>query len=226
MYIRIWIFGVLTVVALVVVTLFGGSIVKQDAAVDSQSPPLSASIQNDGREVGVHGTIANPAEIDGRRAEEIYQSILRNLVTEYGQAGDPITSQYPEWKRYNKVPYHSARHGQHFVNNYANELAVGYGKYERVGSFPVGAMVVKDSFTVSDQGTILSGPLFLMEKMPAGFAPANGDWRYMMIEPSGKITGLSEGVRSANVKFCATCHNTVPVASDRMFFMPQAVRVK
>jgi hypothetical protein len=91
---------------------------------------------------------------------------------------------------------------------------------------PPGAMIVKDSFTVTGQGAILTGPLFLMEKMDAGFNARDGDWRYMMIGPDGTIAGLSGGVNSRNVEFCAECHNAAPTSHDRLFFMPDAVRLR
>ena len=36
-------------------------------------------------------------------------------------------------------------------------------------------------------------PLFLMEKMPAGFSYVTGDWRYIMIMPDGSLFGETRG---------------------------------
>jgi len=173
-----------------------------------------------------HLTIANPASLSGPRAEEVYQAIRDRLGDDYAQSGDPIASQYPTWKRYNKTPYRSTLHGERFVNNYANNVARDYIKYEKLGRLPPGATIVKDSFTVTRQGAILTGPLFLMEKMDAGFNARDGDWRYMMIGSDGTVAGLSGGVNSKNVEFCAECHNTAPASHDRLFFMPDAVRLR
>ena len=172
-----------------------------------------------------HLTIANPANLSGSRAEDVYQAIRDRLRDDYAQSGDPIATQYTTWKRYNKTPYRSTQHGERFVNNYANDAAGDYIKYEGLDRLPPGAMIVKDSFTATDQGAILTGPLFLMEKMEAGFNTGDGDWRYMMIRPDGTVAGLSGGVNSRNVEFCAGCHNTAPASQDRLFFMPDNVRL-
>ena len=173
-----------------------------------------------------HLTIANPASLSGPRAEEIYQAIRDRLGDDYAQSGDPIASQYAAWKRYNKTPYRSNSHGERFVNNYANDMAGDYIKYEKLDRLPSGAMIVKDSFTVTDRGAILTGPFFLMEKMEAGFNARDGDWRFMMIRPNGTVAGLSGGVNSRNVEFCAECHNAAPASHDRLFFMPENVRLR
>ena len=176
--------------------------------------------------LGSHLTIANPASLSGARAEEVYQAIRDRLGDDYAQSGDPIATQYTTWKRYSKTPYRSTEHGERFVNNYANDVAGDYIKYEELNRLPPGAMVVKDSFTVTSQGAILTGPLFLMEKMEAGFSTRDGDWRFMMIRPNGTVAGLSGGVNSRNVEFCAECHNEAPASHDRLFFMPENVRLR
>jgi len=75
------------------------------------------------------------------------------------------------------VPYRFSQHGNNYLNNYANETARDYGKYESAGEMPAGALLAKDSFIVTRNGDIITGPFFLMEKMPEGWNPATGDWR-------------------------------------------------
>jgi hypothetical protein len=198
-----------------------------DAAAGDQTIQLAAAHSAAARQAPKsHLTIANPANLSGTRAEEVYQAIRYRLREDYAQSGDPIASQYTTWKRYNKTPYRSSLHGERFVNNYANHAAADYIKYEGLNRLSPGAMIVKDSFTATGQGAILTGPLFLMEKMEAGFNIRDGDWRYMMIMPDGTVAGLSGGVNSRNVEFCAECHNTAPASQDRLFFMPDDVRLR
>lgn len=173
---------------------------------------------------GSHMTVANPASLSGPRAETVYEAIRNQLRQNYGSAGDPVTSEYQSWKRYNSAPYRSAVHGERFLNNYANRLASSYGRYEKLGVMPPGAMIAKDSFTVTEKGHVMTGPFFLMEKKAAGFNPASGDWLYMMIRPGGGLLGITRGRGSENVKFCADCHNTAPPGQDRLFLMPKKVR--
>ena len=110
------------------------------------------------------------------------------------------------------------------MNNYANALAAGYGKYEILGSLPAGSVVVKDSFIVTQGGEVMTGPLFLMEKREAGFNAASNDWLFMMVEPTGAVVGITKGKNSAAVRFCADCHNKAPTGQDNLLFMPEDVR--
>ncbi|MFQ5745262.1 MAG: hypothetical protein ACE5HV_17025, partial [Acidobacteriota bacterium] len=66
------------------------------------------------------------------------------------------------------------------------------------------------------------GPLFLMEKMPAGFSPETGDWRYTMIMPNGSVFGATKGRNADKVQFCADCHGASD--NDSMFFLPTEYR--
>jgi hypothetical protein len=171
-----------------------------------------------------HMVIANPASVNGTRAESVYQAIRRNMQTHYLASGDPVMGAYQSWNRYNKVPYRSAPHGELLVNNYANSTAAGYGRYEKIGSLPPGSVVVKDSFIVTDSGEVMTGPLFLMEKREAGFNAASNDWLYMMVHPTGEVAGITNGKNSAAVKFCADCHNKAPKGQDNLLLLPENVR--
>lgn len=171
-----------------------------------------------------HMTIAEPAKLQGTRAEAVYQAIRSALQESYAASGDPVVFEYQTWRRYNTVPYRSKRHGMLFVNNYANRRAARYGLFEKVGKMPEGAVVVKDSFTVTESGQVMTGPFFLMQKMKQGFDPASGDWLFMMIRPDGGIVGVTRGKGSDNVAFCAGCHIRARSRQDSLFFMPRNVR--
>jgi hypothetical protein len=93
----------------------------------------------------------------------------------YPKSGNASASAYPNWRRYSKVAYVSGTHGGRFVQNYANGTAKAYGAMENTGRMPVGSILAKDSFTVSPNGRAGVGPLFLMEKMSAGFNKGSGD---------------------------------------------------
>ncbi len=111
-----------------------------------------------------------------------------------------------------------------FVNNYANQRAARYGLFEKIGKLPEGAVVVKDSFTVTESGQVMTGPFFLMQKMKQGSNPASGDWLFMMIRPDGRIVGVTRGRGNENVTFCADCHIRARSRQDSLFFMPRNVR--
>jgi len=60
-------------------------------------------------------------------------------------------------------------------------------------------LVAKDSFTVTQSGGVMTGPLFLMEKREAGFNSATNDWLYMMVRPTGAVVGITNGINSMAV---------------------------
>ena len=138
--------------------------------------------------------------------------------------GNRWARSYPQWAVYNKRPYVSDTHGGRLVNNYASAKARNYGKYEKSGKIRAGAILAKDSFTVTKDGRAGVGPLFLMEKMSKGFSKASHDWRYTLIMPTGAIVGTTNGKGSANVKFCIECHVAVAEDQDSMMFLPEELR--
>ncbi len=173
---------------------------------------------------GAHMEIADPAALSGDRAEAVYQAIRYQVAQNYRASGDPVVTEYQTWQRYNTAPYRSSLHGERFVNNYANPLASRYARFEKLGAMPPGAMVAKDSFTVTEAGQVQTGPFFLMEKKAPGFDPAGGDWLFMMIRPDGGLVGMTGGRGSKNVKFCAECHNKAPAGQDHLYLLPREVR--
>ncbi len=171
-----------------------------------------------------HFKIENPAELGHDDARAVYDRLAGKLREGYRLSGDRTAAVYQSWRRYNNAPYRSATHGKRFVNNFANAIGKAYGAFEKAGAMPVGTIVAKDSFAVTADGGVYSGPLFLMEKMPAGFDTASRDWRYSMIMPDGSIFGVTKGQDAKNVAFCVTCHQTAGDANDHLFFMPKEFR--
>jgi len=147
------------------------------------------------------------------------------MKSAYGKSGHSAAAQYTNWSTFNTAPYISGTHGNRYVNNYANPVAEGpYGKYEDVGSIPAGGVLAKDSFGVNGKGQVGVGPLFLMEKMEAGFNPPTGDWKYVMIMPNGSVFGETKGKNASGVQFCADCHGAVGATQDHLFFLPPDLR--
>ncbi len=134
-----------------------------------------------------------------------------------------IAQDYSAWQIFNTVPYKSYTHGGRFVNNFANGFgADSYGEYEDGGTMPVGSVLAKDSFAVSGKGTVVAGPLFVMEKMPSGFNAESEDWRYTLVMPNGNVVGTTNGEGSSNVAFCIDCH--VYAERDSLLFIPEEFR--
>ncbi len=172
-----------------------------------------------------HFRVANPASLTPEQAESVYRRILDRMRSGYALSHVPAASSYTRWRRFNRYPYRSAAHGERYVNNYGNEKAKAYGKFEEAGPMPPGSVIAKDSFTVTRDGGVYSGPLFLMEKLEPGSDPETRDWRYVMIMPDGSLFGDTRDETRESVIFCASCHNTAP-DGDGLFFMPEDVRLK
>jgi hypothetical protein len=170
-----------------------------------------------------HFKVERPANLTSDIAETVYRNIRGEMAAGYALARMPGIRDYPSWRRFNIVPYRSATHGARYVNNYANELGKTYGTFEKAGTLPRGAVLVKDSFTATADGDIYPGPMFVMEKMEAGFNPAGGDWRYSMIMPDGSLFGETGGDNSESVQFCNGCH-AERREYDYLYFLPEAVR--
>lgn len=185
----------------------------------------SAAAEREGGQQ-LHPAIADPANISPERAEEIYQAIRLRLRDQYARSGDPLFLAYQDWKRFTRLPYRAGSHGERFVHHYANRQAEKYRAYEDAGPLPVGSIVIKDSFTVTGQGQVMHGPLFMMEKMPEGFPSAAGTWRFMMLRGDGSVVGLTGGRNENAVRFCAECHVKAGAEQDFLYFMPDEARLK
>jgi hypothetical protein len=163
--------------------------------------------------------------LSAAQAKSAYACIRGNLKAGYEKSGNQWVKAYQSWTNYAAQPYVSDTHGGRYVNNYANARGSNYGLYENAGPAPEGTVLAKDSFAVKSSGKVTPGPLFLMEKMAAGFSAESGDWRYTLIMPNGKVIGETGGKNSGKVGFCAECHMAVE-EQDSRFFLDENYRIK
>ena len=147
------------------------------------------------------------------------------MVANYRKASVAEIAGYQAWINYATTPYVSATHAQRYVNNYANDVASAYATYESLGALPVGSVVAKDSFSVTPDGRVAIGPLFVMEKVAHVAGESHpSPWRFTMIMPDGWVFGTTGGPGDANVAFCADCHGAVADVHDSLFFLPPQYR--
>jgi class 3 adenylate cyclase len=169
---------------------------------------------------------ADSADLTSADAITIYDRIKSEMSKAYAQSGLELADGYTSWTRYNAAPYQSATHGNRYVNNYANTIAKDYANLDAVESLPRGSILAKDSFEVTKEGDVLTGPLALMEKMQPGFNPPSRDWRYTMILPDGSVFGITNGEGSDRVEFCIGCHVAAGDDMDHLFYVPERYRAK
>ena len=173
---------------------------------------------------GAHVLLAGKtATVTGAQAKAMYKELSKRLQAGYVKSGLKVAASYQGWKQYNKQTYQSATHGERYVNNYGNDTARDYGKYDGEAVLPVGSVIAKDSIVPSANGSAQPGPLFVMEKMGAGFNAASADWKYTLVMPDGSVIGETNGQGSANVTFCYECH--AAAGASQMFFLPEGLRV-
>jgi hypothetical protein len=138
-------------------------------------------------------------------------------------ASDPAASYAPldvgadhaSWTKLSTQPFLSKTHGGRFVEVYANDVALEAFKTDDA-AFPVGSIVVKTSWETKDgKQTQTAGPIFVMEKRPAGFDPDNEDWWFGLhwesVPPEwqkrmGGETQVYWRSPSAKAKYCGDCH--------------------
>ncbi|WP_372571085.1 cytochrome P460 family protein [Ruegeria jejuensis] len=167
-----------------------------------------------------HIAIENPAELTKEEAQEIYDDMSRRMARGYAASRLDLIAWFQDWPRFNDAPYVSATHGQRYVNSYANKVATNYATLKPGEKLPVGTVLAKDSVTVTDDGRVFPGALFVMEKLAAGKNPDTADWRYIMVMPDGSLFGDTMGSRRAAVAYCHVCHEAV-ADRDYTFFVPE-----
>ena len=132
-------------VALIVAVAFGFRAFVTTEAQESEQPTI------DFTQPTRHFRVPNPARLSDTDALSIYDRIRDDMAAAYRFSRDPVATQFYQWRRYNRAPYLSATHGDRYINNYANAEAKAYGQ-EGAGPLPAGAVLAKDSFTVTRQG--------------------------------------------------------------------------
>ena len=185
------------------------------------SPVLAQS--NDALKTNRHFKINKPARLTPPEAMSVYDNVSEHMFKGYSLSKDLTAVNYGNWRRYNSTPYTSTTHGNRYVNNYANAKAKRYGKMKPGEKLPAGAIIAKDSFTVTNDRGVFAGALFLMEKLAAGKSPDTGDWRYQMIMPDGSLFGDSQGTGAQEVAFCHGCHSA-QAGRDFLFYIPEKFR--
>ena len=108
---------------------------------------------------------------------------------------------YRGWVQASTVPANPGWHTERFLMTWVNQTgAAEYLKYAENPNIPVGTVLAKESFSVTDSGKVKKGPLFFMEKAAAGSSPKTDDWYYTMVSAKGVPQGIN------TIVACAECH--------------------
>ncbi len=121
----------------------------------------------------------------------------------------PIPADFRTWARVNaSARFVSLGHagGRWEADVYADASGASALSRGAAGRAPVGSRFVEEHWERGDAG---AGPIFMMEKRPAGFDPAHGDWRYVAVGAGGDVAG------DGPVPGCVGCHDEAP--GDHVF---------
>ncbi len=162
-------------------------------------------------------------DLDESEALRSYDKLKETMSEAYKLSRQDTSKIYQTWRKINRVPFQSATHGRRYVNTYVNPAGAEYGQLKEDEKMPRGSVIAKDSFTTVKNGGVFPGPLFIMEKMQAGFNYVSGDWRYTMIMPDGSLYGVTNGEGAKRVEFCIGCHLTRE-KYDHLYLVPPEYR--
>lgn len=147
-----------------------------------------------------------PRALSDAEVAAVYDCIAAELHAGY-QSGPKhwipakFVADYRDWGLASAFPARPGFHAERFLITYVNEIGFdAYVKYATAPEIPAGTVIAKVSFSVTDEGRVRPGPLFLMQKVAAGRSPASNDWFYMMVAPDGRPQAVE--VMSA----CVSCH--------------------
>lgn len=87
------------------------------------------------------------------------------------------------------------------IDVYVNEAAA-QALATRARAADVGATAVVEHFERREGAP--PGPIMVMEKKPAGYAPEHGDWRYAIVGSQGQLVG------DGSIEQCWGCHDDAP----------------
>jgi len=123
-----------------------------------------------------------------------------------------VGADYLGYRKLTDKPFQSLDHGNRWVDVYVNQ--VGADAYLSGAPVPVGTIIVKTSWQ-NDQGrpSDVAGPLFIMEKRAAGYAPEHDDWYYAIHwanPPASEARKLGGPIywrgKSKRAAYCWECH--------------------
>lgn len=119
-----------------------------------------------------------PAEADSMDDEMAKSMAMSNEPDAFGPLD--YGADYASYTKVNTEPVKSRTHGGRFVDTYVNDLGLAaYQDPAEEAALPEGTVIVKTSWETADGApTDVAGPIFVMVKREAGFAPDHDDWWY------------------------------------------------
>ena len=166
-------------------------------------------------------------ELSHAEAAALYDCLADAMAEGYRQGEKrwipaEFVDTYREWSKAATGPAAPGVHGGRFLLTWVNETGYDdYVKYDTEDAdMPVGTVIAKESFEVSDTGEATPGPLFIMQKVEQELTPETDGWYYMLVAPDG--TPQAVPVMTA----CNECHAGFGEAQDYLGYPVEEVRVE
>lgn len=188
---------------------------------------LSACAATEQASSGADCSAGKPGdELSYAEANVVYNCIADALHAGYKTGekrwvnADHVAS-YRGWVQASTVPANPGWHTERFLMTWVNQTgAAEYLKYAENPNIPAGTVLAKESFSVDAAGKVVKGPLFLMEKAPAGSSPKTDDWYYSMVSANGVPQAVN--VFTA----CAECHQGNFAAQGGLGYPVEEARIR
>lgn len=148
-----------------------------------------------------------PDDLSYAEAKTVHDCLKPSLYSGYNKGGKrwipaDYVKDYQSWAPANTAPANPGFHSNRYLSTYVNDIGFAeYTKYAENPTIPVGTVIAKESFSISDGGKATNGPLFFMEKVAAGVSPETDDWYYMMVDARGRPQAVNV------VSACHECHS-------------------
>ena len=166
---------------------------------------------------------SDPFDFDAAQVTEIYSCLESAMAEAYAKHDSTTAKEYRTWTNSQTIPAIEGAHTERFLMTFANDIAAEqYLKFEFEGvEMPVGSILAKESFKVrtkgKNNGKVVVGPLFTMEKVGLDAAPDTAGWLYGGVLPNGKDMKFKQS-------FCHNCH-TAWEAQDSLAYPVEEARV-
>jgi hypothetical protein len=150
---------------------------------------------------GAIGICAEPDDFRFARTATDLKRLTRITPSPHEMAASSVTS-----CRAPSIGPHNLHEGDILESAWCNVYVTADAKeimLSGTGAYPVGTLVVKSKLATKDANEVLL--YTVMQKMPQGYDPDNGDWEYSVID--GKTRRVQARGR---IDSCIECHKAYP----------------
>ena len=182
-----------------IITPDGSLAPQEDDAAGGPGCTIQRFAENPAAEVGV----LNDAE-----AESAFACIEPQIAASFENSRHALARALWDWTRTPDAPFAFPDAPDRMAAIYANPRALGLEQpppTQRDRGFPIGAALSAIGFIVDENGVVSPGETLLVEKMPRGFNPANGNWRYTILDAKGARVSVAPGPNAPEDAPCADC---------------------